>query len=202
MSGMSTEIVGYCAAVLVFCSFYMKTMKSLRIIAIFGNIFILIYASLTGSIPIIVLQLTILPLNLIRLRQFQKVLNDMKAASEDTYDLSPLIPYMTLEHYRGDEFIFREGDRAGKFYIVQSGLVHIEGVNAIVRPGEVLGEIGIFTRERVRTAAAKAEGDTSLYAITDDTIRQLHFQSPDFGLYLVRLIIARLQNNRVQSRSS
>ena len=73
-------ITAWIAAVLVFSSFFMKTMIPLRIVAIVSNIAFITYALLgiTYGIfdrvyPILVLHASLLPLNLLRLRQLTRL---------------------------------------------------------------------------------------------------------------------------------
>ena len=71
---MDMEIAAWLASTLVFTTFFMKTMASLRIVAIASNVAFIAYALLGlrygifGKIlPIFVLHVLLLPLNVIRL---------------------------------------------------------------------------------------------------------------------------------------
>jgi hypothetical protein len=61
------EISGYVAAVLVFMTFYMKTMIPLRIVGICSNCAFIMYGYLDGLHQMLILHLTLLPLNSLRL---------------------------------------------------------------------------------------------------------------------------------------
>lgn len=70
------EIVGWLAASLVFASFFMRSLKNLRTVAIFSNLCFMSYALLgieqgvfERVVPIFVLHTALLPLNIHRLRQ-------------------------------------------------------------------------------------------------------------------------------------
>ena len=80
---------------------------------------------------------------------------------------------------------------------VHSGKIRVTNIDAVVqtrflKPGVVLGEIGIFAPERKRTATAIAEEDTYVYSIDEDEVIQLYFQNPKLAFYLVKLITRRL----------
>lgn len=72
------QLVAWIAAVLVFCSFFMKSMALLRTLAVCSNVAFITYALLglqnevfDKVLPILVLHATLLPLNLLRLRQLR-----------------------------------------------------------------------------------------------------------------------------------
>ena len=66
------EVSGYVAAVLVFMTFYMKTMVPLRIVGICSNCAFIMYGYLDGLYPVLILHLILLPLNSLRLREMLK----------------------------------------------------------------------------------------------------------------------------------
>jgi ABC-type glycerol-3-phosphate transport system permease component len=66
---MSTALVGYLAASLVFATFCTKRMVPLRALAIISNIAFITYGWLGGLWPILILHAAMLPLNIHRLRQ-------------------------------------------------------------------------------------------------------------------------------------
>ncbi|MGH7247021.1 MAG: cyclic nucleotide-binding domain-containing protein, partial [Pseudomonadota bacterium] len=61
-----------------------------------------------------------------------------------------------------------------------------------LQPGAVLGEIGIFSRERKRMATVVCTTDCELYELTEDKAKQLYFQDRAFGISVLQLIINRL----------
>jgi CRP-like cAMP-binding protein len=61
--------------------------------------------------------------------------------------------------------------------------------------GAVLGEIGMFSPDKKRTATAICATDGELLAMTADQARALYFQNPKFGFHLVQLITRRLLEN-------
>ena len=61
--------LGYVAAMLVFCSFYARTIVALRLVAITSNMAFIGYAVAKGLYPVLILHIVLLPLNCVRLVQ-------------------------------------------------------------------------------------------------------------------------------------
>jgi len=88
------DVAGYVAAVLVFLTFYMKTMIPLRLVGICSNCVFITYAYLGGLHPVFVLHLILLPLNSLRLREMLRhsqhadvwldLIDPFRAARDDT----------------------------------------------------------------------------------------------------------------------
>ena len=92
IAGYFGEIAGYLAAVLVFLTFYMKTMIPLRIIGICSNSMFIIYGSLDGLYPVLVLHLILLPLNGLRLREMLRVTQQVRRAAQGDLNMDWLKP--------------------------------------------------------------------------------------------------------------
>ena len=61
------EFIGYLACALVFATFYMTAMLPLRLTAIASNVAFIAYGYLGGMTPILLLHMSLLPLNVWRL---------------------------------------------------------------------------------------------------------------------------------------
>jgi hypothetical protein len=61
------DLTGYIASSLVFTTFYMRGMVSLRLIALFSNVAFLIYAFELHLAPIAILHSALIPVNVSRL---------------------------------------------------------------------------------------------------------------------------------------
>ena len=68
------QLVGYTASLLVFSTFYMKTMIPLRCIAVVSNVAFLTYGYFAGLYPVFFLHVVLLPLNILRLYQMYKLI--------------------------------------------------------------------------------------------------------------------------------
>lgn len=69
------ELIGYIACSLVFATFYVKKILTLRVIAISSNIAFILYALEDNLPPIFILHSLLLPLNLYRIFELRKTMN-------------------------------------------------------------------------------------------------------------------------------
>src|SRR6266545_2522606 len=82
-------VAGWLASALVFTTFFMRTMIPLRLVAIASNVAFMAYAVLGlrygvfGRLyPILVLHASLLPLNVLRLRQLRELVQAVRTASD------------------------------------------------------------------------------------------------------------------------
>jgi CRP/FNR family cyclic AMP-dependent transcriptional regulator len=68
---MITDPIGYAAATLVLATFCMRSMRSLRWVAIASNLAFIAYALLAELGPVLVLHALLLPVNVVRLLQLR-----------------------------------------------------------------------------------------------------------------------------------
>src|SRR5215470_12084680 len=69
----AADWLGYLAAMLVFCSFYARTIVVLRVVAITSNMAFIGYAVAKGLYPVLILHVVLLPLNCVRLAQLREI---------------------------------------------------------------------------------------------------------------------------------
>ena len=191
---MSIVVAGWVAALLVFSSFFMKTMVPLRWIAMASNLAFIAYALLGlrygvfGRVyPILVLHSALLPLNVLRLRQIKTLIDAVDRAGNSEV-LTALIPYMTSERHAGGDVLFRKGDGADKLYVLAAGTVRLPDVGKTLTAGAVFGEVGLFAPNGTRSTTAVCEGDCRLYSIVKHRVLELFYQDPRFGFFLIRLV--------------
>jgi CRP/FNR family transcriptional regulator, cyclic AMP receptor protein len=198
---MSIVTAGWIAALLVFSSFFMKTMVPLRMVAIASNVAFITYALLGfkygifGRVyPILVLHSSLLPLNVIRLRQTGQLIKTVTEASRsETFEY--LIPYMRSEtHHRGD-ILFKKGDAADKLYLIEEGTIRFPEIGKQLSSGAAFGEVGLFAPDSVRSASALCADDCRLYAIRKEKVLELYYENPRFGFFLIRMVSALLQDD-------
>jgi CRP-like cAMP-binding protein len=189
-------IAAWLAALLVFSSFFMKTMIPLRLVAITSNVAFIAYALLGleygvfGRVyPILVLHASLLPLNVFRLREIRILVNAVNTASTDEA-LDVLIPYMRSEVHAKGETLFRKGDVADRLYVVEEGSVLLSEPGKRLDRHAMFGEVGLFAPNGVRSATAVCEDDCRLYAIGKDRVLELYYQNPRFGFFLIRTVSA------------
>jgi CRP/FNR family transcriptional regulator, cyclic AMP receptor protein len=198
---MLIVIAAWVAAILVFSSFFMKTMIPLRIVAITSNVAFVTYALLGlkygifGRVyPILVLHSSLLPLNVLRLRQIKRLINAVNAAGKsETFEY--LIPYMRNEMHAKGEMLFSKGEAADKLYVIEEGSVFFPELGKLLSDGAVFGEVGLFAPQSVRSLSALCDDDCRLYTITKDKVLELYYQNPRFGFFLIRMVSALVQED-------
>lgn len=190
------QLFGWAAAACSLFAFYSKTMIPLRIAVIAANAFAIIFAIYTHNIPNLVGSAVLLPLNVVRLREMQRLTSDVKRAhTRGELDFDWLKPFMKpLELKQGDS-LFQKGDDADSAYVVAEGQVSLPDLGVILGPGSLFGEMGLFSSTGKRMSSARAMSDVRIYRITYQDFEQLYFQNPQFGLYLVRLMVRRMETN-------
>ena len=195
------EGVGYCASLLVFCTFYMKTMIPLRCVAIASNVVFITYGLAGAIYPVLVLHAVLLPLNGHRLRQMLSLIRSVREASRGTMSMEWLIPLMTRQRFKSGDVLFRIGEPANSMYLILEGSLQLEEIGVTLGPGALVGEIGVFAPDNRRTGTAVCVSDVEIGAISDEKVLQLYYQNPTFGFYMFRLVVQRMLENARAGRS-
>lgn len=185
------DMAGWVAGSLVLVTFYLKTIIPLRTVAVASNLAFIGYGLLAGLTPIVVLHTLLLPLNLLRLHQLRVLVQRVKRASRGDFTLEMLIPYMKRQRLSEGTTLFARGDDANTVYLILEGRVRIVAANALIRPGQLVGEMGLFAPDRLRTDTAVCDTDVELASVTEDQLWELFYQNPEFGAYLLRIIVQR-----------
>lgn len=188
------EVFGYIAAGLVLATFSMRTMIPLRLLGIASNIAFITYAYIDGLWPVLLLHALLLPLNVYRMVEMLRLIRDLETAEGDS-GIEALMPYMTAETRPAGSLLFRSGDDATEMYVVAEGRIRLEELGVDLVPGDIIGEIGVFSANAKRTATAVCAENCRLQRISRDRVRELVFQNPRFGFYLLGLIADRLVHN-------
>lgn len=191
----SGEIVGYVASGLVFLTFCMKTMMPLRLLAIASNVAFISYGAINGLFPILVLHSLLLPLNLVRTGQIWQLVRRTSETEKDDLSIVDVLPHMTPERFRAGDIIFRRGDISARLYYIVEGRVRIEEFDVVLDPGSLFGEISLFSDDKARTASALCVTDCRLCSLSEEQVKLLYFQNPQFGYYVIRLVAQRLIAN-------
>ena len=107
-----------------------------------------------------------------------------------------LTPLMVRAYPKSGQYLFKVGDLSDEMFLITKGKVRIPELNLTMGAGEMLGEIGIFSPERKRTATALCETDAEVLRISARRVFELFCQNPKFAFLLMQLIIGRM-NQRV-----
>jgi hypothetical protein len=191
----AVEILGYLALALLLASAAMRTITMLRILAIAANLAIVAYGILSARHVIAVVGAVILILNVWRLWEMRHLVAATRAATaagSAPITMDWLLPYMRPLALPADAVIFRQGDAADAMYFISHGKVRIDEFDIELGEGTLFGEIGLFSDQKIRNATARTVGDASLLVVSGDRVRELFFQNPEFGFFLVGLITKRL----------
>jgi hypothetical protein len=189
------EWMGYVAAALVFCTFYMRTMLPLRWMAIASNVAFLTYAAPLHLWPIVILHGLLLPLNALRLRQLYRLLSNLRAARAQDIDVTQFLAHLAHREHAAGTVLFRAGDAGDCAYYIASGEVEIPERHTRLRAGQFFGEVGVFASHGKRTASAVCISAVTLYCIYERDLVAAFYQSPALAFALVRLIADRMGEN-------
>jgi CRP/FNR family transcriptional regulator, cyclic AMP receptor protein len=189
------EIAGYLAALLVFLTFYMKTMIPLRIVGICSNCAFIVYAYLGGLYPVLILHLILLPLNTLRLREMLRLTKQVREAAQSDLKMEWLKPFTSSRRISAGDILFRNGDAASAMYFMVSGRCRLTGLGIDILPGQVVGELALLAPDQSRTQTLECVEDGEVLQITYEQVKQLYYQNPQFGFYFLQLSTRRLFQN-------
>ena len=170
-------------------------MVPLRVIGIASNVLFIAYGYLHPAYPVLVLHLVLLPLNFWRLRQMLSLVRDVEASNEGELDMNWIRPFTTTREMKPGEVLFRKGEPASEIIFIMSGSLRIPEIGVEIPPGEVVGELGMLSPDKVRTQSAVCVDGGQILVISYDQVRQLFFQNPKFGYYFMQLSARRLFDN-------
>ncbi|MCC6946358.1 MAG: cyclic nucleotide-binding domain-containing protein [Bradyrhizobiaceae bacterium] len=195
----TVEIIWNAAAiagiVLTVVQFWMKTMIPLRVLGIVTNVLFLIYSSLAWIWPTFVLNCIVLPLNAYRLHEMRELIRKTQAAAKSDFDMSALEPFMSRRPIAAGETLFKKGDLADAMYLVVSGRLQLPETGIEIKPGTVVGELGLLAPGRTRTQSLVVLDAGEVRVLPYETFEQLYFQNPQFGLAFLKLTSQRLFQN-------
>ena len=190
------ELAGYVASALVLVTFWMQTLLSLRVMAILSNVVFIVFALGAGLMPVLVLHAALLPLNLYRIRQHVNAYRRVRATAEAQAEVEALMPFMRPKDLPAGAVLFLKGDRADRIYYISKGAVDLPELGKTLGPGNLLGEVGLFTPDRTRTGSAVCAEDCELLVMSDGDIVHHCIADPSFGLFLTKLIAGRMAENQ------
>ncbi|SFK38880.1 cyclic nucleotide-binding domain-containing protein [Methylocapsa palsarum] len=199
---LAVEIVTWAEALSAIASARARGMIQLRSIALLNNVLGVLAGLGNGSLASVVKHTVNFPLNASRLRQMQKLVTTVKAASGSDLKLQWLKPFMHPRVLKKGEIIFSKGDDADEAFLIVSGRVEIMEASVALGPGEMLGEMALFTGRRQRTASAICATEAQLLFITYEAFEQLCFQNPEFGFYVTRLVARRCERDMSPNQSA
>lgn len=188
-------MLGYLALGLVFATFWMRVPARLRAVGIASNVALIAYAALGREYPLLILNVLLVPLNVVRLMESVRLTGKIKRALNTDLSMDWLRPMMRRKSVPAGEYLFRKGDEQGDIYLVVAGTIRLVEIDLTVGPGELLGEMALFSPAMRRTGSARCETPVELLVMHNSEFLKRYYQNPDFGVYLVRLVERRLLQN-------
>ena len=191
----TTAILGYLALGLLLVSAWTPTMIWLRAFAVAAAVVVTIYGLVTANywvVAIAVILATIHAWRLVEMRRLVSLTRAATAGGGAPLTLEWLLPYMQPIAIPKDTVLFHKDSAADAIYFIEHGKIRFEELGVDMEKGTLFGEIGIFSHDKKRTATAKVIEDSSLLRISDEKVRELYFQNPEFGFFIVGLITRRL----------
>ena len=179
------------ATALMVVSSFVKTMIPLRWLAVGGNFGFLLYGALHPSIPMLLLNGLLLPINILRAVEMVRLTKRVKAAAAQSTGVW-LKPYMMRTKRKAGDVLFHKGDRADHLYFLAEGRIEIVEIGVYIEPGTMFGEIAFFAPDKKRTNTARCVGPCTVLTIDESTVNQLYYQNPEFGFQLMALVAGRL----------
>jgi hypothetical protein len=176
---------------LMVVSSFVKTMIPLRWLGVGGNVGFLIYGVLHPSIPMLLLNGILVPINTYRAIEMIRLTRRVRAAAAESTGVW-LKPYMMRTRRKAGEVLFRKGDVAEHLYFLAEGRVEFVEIGVVIEPGTMFGEIAFFAPDRRRTGTARCVTACTVLTIDESTVKQLYYQNPDFGFQLMALVAGRL----------
>ncbi len=191
----SAPYIGYIAALLVFVSFWMKTMIPLRLIGIVSNVVFIAYGYLGAIYPPLVLHLVLLPLNVTRLREMMRLTRQVEQAARSNLSMEWIKPFSASRSAKAGAVLFRKGEIAEEMFFIVSGRYQLVENGSEVTPGSVIGELGLVAPDKARTQTFRCTEDGEVLRISYEQVKQLYYQNPQFGFYFLQLTSRRLFEN-------
>jgi CRP-like cAMP-binding protein len=119
--------------------------------------------------------------------------------ASDEVQFRLLVGSGTPRSFKAGEAIFKEGDPATEFYVVESGRVGIQLGNRLLETVEahgVFGEMALVDKGP-RSASAIALTDVALASISERQFLFLVEETPNFAIKVMRVMARRLRNSNI-----
>lgn len=195
MTDTLATALGLIGAALMLASYLMKSMLPLRIVALMACCFLVAYGALKSALPTLLLYGALVPINIKKTLQIRKLVKAIENARADTPVSQWLLPHMHRRAVTAGAVLWRKDDVATEMLYLESGTLRLVEYDEALRPGALVGEIGLFAPDRHRTLTLEAASDCVVYSLTAEEMALLYYQNPKLGFHVMRLIVARLMHD-------
>ena len=192
---MAVTALGYAAAVATIVAQRMRTMIPLRVAAIVANLMFIAFGTLATLWNVLFLHLVLLPLNVRRLLEMQRLVARVRDAAEGDFMAEWLRPFTRRIVLPAGTVLFRRGDVATTAYYLLRGEFRYEETGRTVDSGWFFGDLGIFADDRRRTNTGICETEVEALELSYEELTQFYLQNPRFGFYYVRQVVRNLREH-------
>jgi CRP/FNR family cyclic AMP-dependent transcriptional regulator len=192
---------GLLGGILVISSSLARTILPLRWLAAGSNLGFIVYGLVHPAPLVFGLHLALLPINLWRAVEMQRLTRRVQAAQSGEGLQVWLQPYMKRRRLRDGQVLFHEGDPADRLYVIAEGELEFLPGGQRLGAGQMVGEISFFSPDGRRTGTLRAAGPVTLLSMDAVAFRQLFHENPAFGFEIVRLVAARLSGDVARWRA-
>jgi serine phosphatase RsbU (regulator of sigma subunit)/anti-sigma regulatory factor (Ser/Thr protein kinase) len=105
------------------------------------------------------------------------------------------VSFMKKEVFSKGDCLFKAGDTADRMFYIAKGAIMLPEINKVIKQGEVIGEMGIFSPYKQRTASAVCEEDVEAYTMGKDEVINFFGKDPAMAIDLIQLSIKRFIEN-------
>ncbi len=194
-------VCGLVGGGLTVASCLMRSMLPLRLVALAANLAFVAYGYIESAIPSLALYLLMIPINAKKAWDIRNLVRAIEHAKSDAPVAEWLLPHMKRRTARAGETLWQRGDHATDMLYVESGTLRLVEHGTLLGPGELVGEIGLFSPDNRRTLTLACETNCVLHSLTAEAMAQLYYQNPKLGFHVMRLVVARLMNDTHKARA-
>lgn len=105
------------------------------------------------------------------------------------------LEFMKLETFKKGDVLFKKGDAAEKMFYIKSGKLRLSELNIVIGPDQIIGEMGIFSPMKERTASAVCEEDLEVYTMGKEEVIKFFGKDPNLAISLIQISIKRFIEN-------
>ncbi|MDD2918338.1 cyclic nucleotide-binding domain-containing protein [Rhodoferax sp.] len=193
-------IYGFIGAGLMVTSYLMKSMLPLRVVALVACLFLVLYGYFAAAMPTLLLYGALIPINIKKTLQIHKLVKAIENAKSDTPISEWLLPNMTRRTAKAGTRLWKKGDVAKEMLYLESGSLRLVEYDEVLAPGSLVGEIGLFAPDNIRTLSLECVTDCTLFSLSAEGMARLYYQNPKLGFHVMRLIVARLMHDTEKAR--
>ena len=193
-------VYGFIGAGLMVTSYLMKSMLPLRVVALVACLFMVIYGYFASAIPTLLLYGALIPINIKKTLQIRRLVKAIENARSDTPISEWLLPNMTRRTAKAGTRLWKKGDVASEMLYLESGSLRLVEYDEMLAPGSLVGEIGLFAPDNIRTLSLECVTDCTLFSLSAEGMARLYYQNPKLGFHVMRLIVARLMHDTEKAR--